>query len=350
MGETLVKTLVDTLWYIDGHYHVLKKKSNNVPELLEQFTEYNVPEVSKHRKRTLQNMSECTLDQLSNRLFTCLQATYWERSGWASLKSVIQTLATSISDYAAYLGEQNKKMKRLQSLPHPVRSIADNLNFQFLPLCETTAAVLIKLDSCLQEKNDFEYVVVEDMCPLNPRRKYEYLQALRSSGLTVHAVMLTYTRGNSIGNSHFVWKVPEQSLDAFSESQHTIEIIKDKIPIFHTRAMRQSLTMKYGRVAPNLKAAILRSLYREVTGDSSAATNEHVAEIDERVRLLLEMEDPDVVLDLRSLQTGHKSQYDVFWDECRKFLEEEVGTPVDDRRHGVVTHLARAISARDLLE
>ena len=108
--------------------------------------------------------------------------------------------------------------------------------------------------------------------------------------------------------------------------------------------------MKYGWVAPNLKPAILHSLYRELTGDSSAAINEHVAEIDERVRLLLEMEDPDVVLDLRSLQTGHKTQYDVFWDECQKFLEEEVGTPVDDRRHGVVTHLARAISARDLLE
>ena len=27
-----------------------------------------------------------------------------------------------------------------------------------------------------------------------------------------------------------------------------------------------------------------------------------------------------------------------------------MGTPVDDRQHGVVTHLALAISARDLLE
>lgn len=62
------------------------------------------------------------------------------------------------------------------------------------------------------------------------------------------------------------------------------------------------------------------------------------------------MEDLDVVLDLRSLNTGHKSQYDVFWDECKKFLEEKVGTPVDDRRHDQVVHLAWAISAKDLLE
>ena len=238
VGETLVKTLVDTMWYIDGHHHVLKNRSNKIPESLEQFTGYNVPEVSKHRKRTLQNLSECTLRQLSNRLFTCLQATHWERSGWESLKSVIQALATSISDYAAYLREQNKKMKHLQSLPQPVRSIADNLVLQFLPQCETMAAVLIELDSCLQEKNDFEYIVVEDVCPLDPHHKYEYLQALKSSGLAMHAVILTYTHGNSIGNSHFVWKIPEQSPDAFSESQHTIEkMIKENIPMFHTRAM-----------------------------------------------------------------------------------------------------------------
>ena len=89
------------------------------------------------------------------------------------------------------------------------------------------------------------------MCPLDPRHKYEYLQRLKPSGLAVHAAMLTYTHGNSIGNSHFVWKIPEQSPDAFSESQHTTEMIKENIPMFHIRAMRRSLTVKYGKVAPN---------------------------------------------------------------------------------------------------
>jgi hypothetical protein len=85
---------------------------------------------------------------------------------------------------------------------------------------------------------------------------------------------------------------------------------------------------KYGRVAPNIKPAVLRSLYRDLTDDSSAATNQHTAEIDERVRLILDMEDPDVVLDMRALNAGHKSQYDVFWEESKKFLEEDVKIPV----------------------
>ena len=41
--------------------------------------------------------------------------------------------------------------------------------------------------------------------------------------------------------------------------------------------------------------------------------------------------------------------YDRFWDECRKFLEEEVETAVDERRHGNATHLAKAHSTWDLL-
>ena len=33
----------------------------------------------------------------------------------------------------------------------------------------------------------------------------------------------------------------------------------------------------------------------------------------------------------------------VFWYECKNYLEEGLGTAVDDRRHGIVTHLAHAV-------
>ena len=72
--------------------------------------------------------------------------------------------------------------------------------------------------------------------------------------------------------------------------------------------------------------------------------------IDRHVQQLIEMEDPDIVVDLRVHNEGRKEIYDAFWRECQKFLEESVGTAVDDRRHCLVTHLAHAISARDLLE
>lgn len=72
--------------------------------------------------------------------------------------------------------------------------------------------------------------------------------------------------------------------------------------------------------------------------------------MDNRVRLYIEMEDPDIVLDLRSLHSGTGSKFNVFWEECAKYLQEDVGLAAEERRHSEVTHLARVISVWDLLQ
>ena len=61
------------------------------------------------------------------------------------------------------------------------------------------------------------------------------------------------------------------------------------------------------------------------------------------------MEDPSIIPDLRSHNSGQKSKYDVFWEEVQKFLKEDVGLAVEERRHSQVTHLARILSVRDLV-
>ena len=73
--------------------------------------------------------------------------------------------------------------------------------------------------------------------------------------------------------------------------------------------MLKAALTKYGRMAPTMKKSVLRKWYKELTGDNSAALNMHEAGIDERVRLVLEMEDPNIILDLRALNSGAKSQY-----------------------------------------
>lgn len=86
------------------------------------------------------------------------------------------------------------------------------------------------------------------------------------------------------------------------------------------------------------------------TGDASAASQLSEEEVNERVQMYVDMEDPDIVVDLREHNSGHKSKYDIFWNEVDKFLQENVGLAVEERRHSQVTHIARAISVRDLLE
>jgi len=103
-------------------------------------------------------------------------------------------------------------------------------------------------------------------------------------------------------------------------------------------------------VCPEIKPVVLRALYRDLTNDLSAPNDFDEAMIDERMKLVLDMEDPSVVVDLRHLNTSNKSKYDVFWDECQKFLQEGIGSAIDDRLHQTVTHMAAAVSVSDLLE
>ena len=84
-------------------------------------------------------------------------------------------------------------------------------------------------------------------------------------------------------------------------------------------------------------------------GDSSAAATLCEAEIDNRVKLFADLEDPDIIMDLREvLHSDKKTKFNVFWDECTKFLQENIGLAVDERRHSHVTHIASALSVRDL--
>ena len=95
---------------------------------------------------------------------------------------------------------------------------------------------------------------------------------------------------------------------------------------------------------------LLLLLWCAISGDQSASTTTDQAQVDARVREAIDMEDPNIVLDLRSLNTSEAGCYDVFWNECQKFLAEDISPAVDDRRHGHIAHLSRAISIRDFVE
>ena len=67
------------------------------------------------------------------------------------------------------------------------------------------------------------------------------------------------------------------------------------------------------------------------------------------MKIIVDMGDVDVIVDLRHLNSGRKCMYEVFWQECSKFIQESIGQAVDDRRHEEVTHFATAISVPDLI-
>jgi hypothetical protein len=89
-----------------------------------------------------------------------------------------------------------------------------------------------------------------------------------------------------------------------------------------------------------------------LTGDVSAAETVNEAKVDERVRLALELGDPEIAIDLREHNDGQPGKYDIFWKTATQFLAGKAAdavTAVDERRHNTVVHLATAISVNDLL-
>ena len=111
--------------------------------------------------------------------------------------------------------------------------------------------------------------------------------------------------------------------------------------------MRKEFVSAYGHFMNNTKPVVLRDVYRDLTGDSSAANSLTDSEIDSRLKMAVSMEDVDIVVDLRELNEGRKGKYNVFWRKCKEYLQE--CTAVPDRRHGEISFMAKVISTRDLI-
>ncbi|CAG8853261.1 17966_t:CDS:2, partial [Gigaspora margarita] len=92
---------------------------------------------------------------------------------------------------------------------------------------------------------------------------------------------------------------------------------------------------------------VLSLLQHDLTGDISALENSQSKELDERLRLMLEIGDPDILVDLR-INNGFKgTKFNIFWNELKLYFKEN-SLAVQDRRHGSILYMPSFISARNL--
>ena len=120
--------------------------------------------------------------------------------------------------------------------------------------------------------------------------------------------------------------------------------------------MRREFVQSFGSVC-NVKSYVLREAYKRLTGDATTPEDSTEKGISKRISEALDMFDPELLVDLRVNNAGRPEQYEVFLEECQKYISEEVETAVDDRRHDaadvngdIVTHLAAFLSVRDLYD
>ncbi len=128
--------------------------------------------------------------------------------------------------------------------------------------------------------------------------------------------------------------------------------LKGQLQIFYTRAMKKEFKNIVELCLGKLDKVWLRYIYTSWLGDNSASENLSTKEIDEQVKIMVELEDSNIITDLRGINEDESRKYDIFWEYTNKYLEgkaQESVLVVDERWHDSIQYLAKCnISVHDL--
>ena len=107
------------MWYIDGHHSTISSHGYQIPACFTNFQGFNAPELSKHHKHSTSNMSADVIESLSTKLFRLLQANYFSREKWASMRQSCELLANTLHLYVCEIQGKNIVMKTIHSSGTP---------------------------------------------------------------------------------------------------------------------------------------------------------------------------------------------------------------------------------------
>ena len=342
VGKRCVKTIVGALWYLDPHHERFSARSLAIPACFHKFKGYND---WKRKREKCPQLTQHDLDKHVQAISSLLSQPWSHMNQFKKLKTELVTLVDVMKQYLSYLKKHSDAMKEAHSSTSVLRSVEENI------LLEKRMSTLVcqseyrLLQEMLLSLPAYHPVFVNDYSPPNRFERRHWLDRLQ---VELPIKMYRFFHGNSLGTLTFVWKLPSDGSEDPNATAQAISL-NSKQKVYSTRQMHKDFIVKYNRFV-KAPTSVLRHMYKELVHDSSAATSivEHV--IDERVaEVIAEVQDPEIILDLRKNNGKVQSSFDDFWAELQKFLDEIV-TPVNERRHGDTMYLPLANSIRDLRE
>uniref|UniRef100_UPI00358E6566 uncharacterized protein n=1 Tax=Myxine glutinosa TaxID=7769 RepID=UPI00358E6566 len=355
LGLSFVNTLAESLWYVDRNHDTLKQRGCANPISFEQFSNYRMPELQKKRKIDSSFLRQEEVKSHSDILFNLAMSSYLKKDSWKTVHAAILSFAGSLRKYSAYQLEHTKRVREDHLRFMPVCP-KENDNYRLLPrspvIVPTLAARYKPVHDLLLISEENKPICLNNLGPTDRRRRHEYIAETK---VPCRAVLYTHS-GSGPTHLHFIWKVSglSDTEDILNRAGGISKDLAKDFPTYHSRVMRREFVRCFGMKPMNVKAAFLREAYHRLTGDSSAADTRSQAEVDKRIQRLLDEEDPDIIWDLRSNNSGRPEQFGVFLDQCQRYINSAVETAVDDRRHDnvtgedTITHLATALSVPDL--
>ena len=192
----------------------------------------------------------------------------------------------------------------------------------------------------------YQPVFVNEYAPSDRFARKHWIDELQ---LEVRIKLYRYCHGNNLGNMTFLWQIPADMSEDPTSTAHAIVVLNSQQKHYCTREMRKDFILKYNRFV-KAPISVLRNIYKSLVHDSSAATTADEQKLDDRVaQAIVELQDPEIAIDLRKLNGRVHSSFDDFWNELQRYLDE-LTTPVNERRHSEsdAMYLPIAISVRDL--
>ena len=127
----------------------------------------------------------------------------------------------------------------------------------------------------------------------------------------------------------FVWKSPGMlDLQRATKVSHAIE---RNIVVYHTRDMWREFRERLVWLQNCLQLLQMKcTVIYQITPL--------------RILALLDSDNQDIVLDMRSVHEKKDSQFNLFFSEVEKYLHEYEVTDVDNRRNGLKSHMAVVMS------
>ncbi|XP_038063361.1 uncharacterized protein LOC119734068 [Patiria miniata] len=341
-GTKFVKTLVDTLWYIDFHHGQFAERNCPIPNMFQKFHGYCDPKVL-HRPAPKIKYAELKLhiDTWCN----ILLQPYLSENRWQFVSQSLSSLVESMQKYLVFLSKQVERNDAHHVAEQPVRSPDNEFTFQITEASRHVPVQYRDLQTALSGVDEY---VPMSLIRFEPEDRYERRKWVLQLALDVPFAMWTYYQGNYLGNLTYIWRVPFKKEQRIQErDMDLIGQIKLHIPRYSTRAMRKEFIDRYMQSA-KVKPAILRDMFRFIKEDASASETSNQTAIDQRVlRFIADSDEPDLFYDLRSMNGNASStKFDVFWEELSKFLDEVC--VVDDRRHDTQLYMPFAVSVADL--
>ncbi|POG62444.1 hypothetical protein GLOIN_2v1882875 [Rhizophagus irregularis DAOM 181602=DAOM 197198] len=251
-----------------------------------------------------------------------------------------------VKKYMIYLEQVNNSMNKLHKSLEPARNGIENIMVKIIEACNQSDSIYDDLNFAISNLEDYKYINIERYLPEPGMKRHRFIKNLE---LIFPIGFYQYHAGNYLGTTTFIWKIPIEVNDRTeTQNAQTLLSIQDLIPHYFTRQMRKNMLERYSLVA-KVTPVLLRNLYHDLTGDATIAPNNITKELDERLRWMLTLQDPNITVDLR-INNGFKgTSFDIFWEEVDSYFNEN--TPaVDDRRHGSTLYIPIVLSIRDLRE